>query len=141
MIDWGIVWGYLQPYITGAAVFSGIIFWIKLIITEIVKFKYTKKLEEYKYQIEVRKKAELVAQLLAHWLALKPEDSKEELNRLACECYLWLPDNIARNLADLLAHQREDVVTVRSVLIDIRKHLNKDHGDYKSLTNNDLTIF
>lgn len=122
MIDWGLVWAHIEPYFTGAAILSGVFFWIKLIVTEILKLKYAKKLEEYKYEVEKRKKAEMVARLLAHWLSL-PEQ-QEELNRLTFECFLWLPDDIAQDLSSLLAHERENEVSVRSVLNKIRRHLN-----------------
>jgi len=139
MIDWSLAWGYIEPYLTGAAIVSGVFFWIKFLVAEIVKLKCAKKIEEYKYRVEVTKKAEIVARVLAHWLA-KPED-KEELNRLTFECYLWLPDDIARDLADLLAYERVDEVTVRTVLIKIRKHLNMGVKEYQTLTNENLTSF
>jgi uncharacterized membrane protein YhiD involved in acid resistance len=115
--------------------------WLLARLTKSIEHEYAVKLEEYKYEIEKRKKAEMVAKLLAHWLAIKPEDSKEELNRLAFECYLWLPDDIAKNLCDLLAHNTREDVTVKSVIIEIRQHLNKKDNEYKSLTASDLTHF
>lgn len=122
MIDWGLIWVHIEPYLTGAAILSGVFYWIKLLVAEIVKLKYAKKLEEYKYEVEKRKKVEMVARLLAHWLSL-PEQ-QEELNRLTFECFLWLPDDIAQDLSSLLAHERENEVSVRSVLNKIRRHLN-----------------
>lgn len=136
-----VMWEVVEPYFTVAGVLSALYFCFKFIVTEFIKFKSVTKLEEYKYQLEVKKKAELTAKLLAHWLAIKPEDSKEELNRLAFECYLWLPDDIAKNLCDLLAHNRREDVTVKSVIIEIRQHLNKKDNEYKSLTESDLTHF
>ncbi|MGI1795239.1 hypothetical protein [Acinetobacter sp. YH12041] len=143
MIEWDLIWAHVEPYLTGAAILSGVFYWIKLLVAEIVKLKYSIKLEEYKYEVEKRKKAEMVASFLAYWVAhQKPDlEQREKLNRQAFECYLWLPDHIALNLADLLARKRTDVVSVKTILIEIRKYLNKDGINYSNLTNENLTHF
>lgn len=64
----------------------------------------------------------MVAKLLSHWVS-RP-DSQEELNRMTFECFLWLPDDIAIDLGALLSHKREDEVDLRSVIVQIRKHLH-----------------
>lgn len=80
--------------------------WLLIRLKDSIKHEYDKKLEEYKYEVEKRKKAEMVARLLAHWLSL-PEQ-QEELNRLTFECFLWLPDDIAQDLSSLW-HMKEKV--------------------------------
>lgn len=117
--------------------------WLLIRLKDSIKHEYDKKLEEYKYEVEKRKKAEMVARLLAHWIAHPEPDreQKKELNRQAFECYLWLPDDIAGNLADLLAHERQGEITVKTILIEIRKFLNKNDSNYSKLTNQDLTHF
>lgn len=50
-------------------------------------------------------------------------------------------DDIAVNLADLLAHHRANEVTPKTVLIDIRRHLNKDNPDFIKLISSELTHF
>lgn len=91
-------------------------------IKKILKQESDKNLEDYRYQVEVKRKAELVAKLLAHWLS-KPLD-REELNRITFECFLWLPDDIATDLGALLSHKRLDEVNLRTVVVQIRKHLH-----------------
>lgn len=113
--------------------------WLIARLTKSIEHEYATKLEEYKYQIEVKRKAELVAKLLAEWLRESPD--RFELNKMAFESYLWLPDDIAKNLTDLLAHKKVDEITVKTVLIDIRKHLNEGNRKYKGLTNEDLIHF
>ena len=113
--------------------------WLIARLTKSIEHEYATKLEEYKYQVEVKKKAELVAKLLAHWIN-SPED-KEELNRMTFECYLWLPDDLAKDLADLFAYERKEEVTVKAVLIKIRRHLNNGAKGYDKLNNDDLTHF
>lgn len=113
--------------------------WLLIRLKDSIKHEYDKKLEEYKYRVEIKKRAEMVARLLAHWLS-KPEQV-EELNRMAFECYLWLPDDVAKELADLLAHNKPTEIYVHTVLINLRKHLHADFEEYQKLTKNDLTIF
>ncbi|MCA4780271.1 hypothetical protein IF090_11610 [Acinetobacter towneri] len=141
MIEWDLIWAHVEPYLTGAAILSGVFYWIKLLVAEIVKLKYSIKLEEYKYEVEKRKKAEMVAKLLAHWLSF-PEQ-QEELNRLTFECFLWLPDDIAQDLSSLLAHKEENKVCVRSVLNKIRKHLNSESPStsFNRLENDQIIVF
>lgn len=113
--------------------------WFITRLTQSIEHEYATKLEEYKYQIEVKRKAELVARLLAEWL--RDSSDRFELNKMAFESYLWLPDDIARDLADLLAHDRDDEVSTKKVLIKVRRYLNDGNKDYKSLTSDDLTHF
>ena len=95
--------------------------WFLTRLGESIKHEYSTKLEEYKYNIEIRRKAEQVAKLLALWIE-RPEQ-KEELNRLTFECFLWLPDDIAQDLGKLLGYKEEDKINVRTVLFKIRHHL------------------
>ncbi|WP_180075700.1 hypothetical protein [Acinetobacter sp. YH12106] len=115
--------------------------WLLIRLKDSIKHEYDKKLEEYKYEVEKRKKAEMVARLLAHWLSL-PEQ-QEELNRLTFECFLWLPDDIAQDLSSLLAHERENEVCVRSVLNKIRKHLSSESPStsFNKLENYQIIVF
>ncbi|ENX14006.1 hypothetical protein F894_02223 [Acinetobacter sp. CIP 51.11] len=92
--------------------------WFLTRLTESIKHDYSMKLEEYKYNIEIRRKAEQVAKLLALWIERPLE--REELNRLTFECFLWLPDDIAQDLSKLFNYQEEDSITIRSVLFKIR---------------------
>lgn len=97
-------------------------------------------MEEYKYNIEIRRKAEQVAKLLALWIERPLE--KEELNRLTFECFLWLPDDIAQDLSKLFNYKEEDSITVRSVLFKIRQHLLKESEDnQKILKDFEIIIF
>ncbi|AMW78632.1 hypothetical protein AMD27_06870 [Acinetobacter sp. TGL-Y2] len=117
--------------------------WFVVRLTKSIEHEYAIKFEEYKYRTEVRKKAEMVARLLTHWITYPNPDleQRKELNLLSFECYLWLPDGIAKDLADLLARERVQDVTVKTVLISIRKHLHVGITEYQKLTNDDLTSF
>ncbi|WP_216938412.1 MULTISPECIES: hypothetical protein [unclassified Acinetobacter] len=114
--------------------------WFLTRLTESIKHDYSTKLEEYKYNIEIRRKAEQVAKLLALWIERPPE--REELNRLTFECFLWLPDDIAQDLSKLFNYQEEDSITVRSVLFKIRQHLVKESEDnQKVLKDFEIIVF
>lgn len=68
-------------------------------------------------------KAEIVAELLAEWQH-KPTDYKK-LRTLTYQAFLWLPDEIAKDLSDLLAHEpnRKDV---RDILVAVRRQFLPD---------------
>ena len=114
--------------------------WFLTRLTESIKHDYSMKLEEYKYNIEIRRKAEQVAKLLALWIERPLE--REELNRLTFECFLWLPDDIAQDLSKLFNYQEEDNITIRSVLFKIRQHLLKESEDnQKVLKDFEIIVF
>ncbi|QPF32915.1 hypothetical protein H0S56_04505 [Acinetobacter lwoffii] len=114
--------------------------WFLTRLTESIKHDYSMKLEEYKYNIEIRRKAEQVAKLLALWIERPLE--REELNRLTFECFLWLPDDIAQDLSKLFNYQEEDSITIRSVLFKIRQHLLKESEDnQKVLKDFEIIVF
>lgn len=115
--------------------------WFIVRLTKSIEHEYAVKLEKYKYENEKRKKAEMVAKLLAHWI--KTPMDQEELNRLTFECFLWLPDDIAKDLSSLLAHENVSTVSSRSVLNKIRKHLNSDSdkATFNGLSDNEIIIF
>jgi len=114
--------------------------WFLTRLTESIKHDYSTKLEEYKYNIGIRRKAEQVAKLLALWIE-RPQE-REELNRLTFECFLWLPDDIAQDLSKLFNYQEEDNITIRSVLFKIRQHLLKESEDnQKVLKDFEIIVF
>ena len=93
------------------------------------KNKHDKEMEQYKNELETKKKAELVAQLLSEWISFPKR--KQELNRLTFEAFLWLPDDIAHKLSDLLSH-KDDAPDVRDVLTSVRKYLLDGKTDLNS---------
>ena len=81
-----------------------------------------------------REKAALVAELLSEWIKI-PMD-KDKTNRLLWEASMWLPDNEAKDLNNLLAHKGS--VTTKQMIVNIRSVIQ---GKETSLTANDLTHF
>jgi len=94
--------------------------WYKARITSSVAHEYARQLEAAKHQDQVRLKAACIAELLAEWLSM-PDDFKR-LNNLTFEAFLWLPDNIASDLSNVLSH-KPGLITVRDVLLKVRMHL------------------
>ena len=105
------------------------------ILLMLFKHQYDKRIEQYKNELEVKKKAELIAQLLSEWIALPKK--QQALNRLTFEAFLWLPDDIARNLSSLLSHE-DDAPDVRNILASVRKYLLNGKTDLHS---EDIIIF
>lgn len=87
------------------------------------KHNYNKQLEEFKQELLIKHKAEIIAELLAEWLA-KPTD-KKRLNELSFQAFLWLPDDICNELSDVLAHNT-NYTTFREIIQKTRQHLLKE---------------
>ena len=125
----------LYSILTSATITSIFIAWFKFRLQYSIKNEYDKNLEKFKSELEAKKKAELIAELLSEWLTFPKE--QKHLNKLTFEAFLWLPDNIAKDLSNLLAHA-EDSPNMRDVLLSVRKHLlNKE----STLASNDIIIF
>jgi hypothetical protein len=82
--------------------------------------KYDKKLIEFKNDVEIRRKAEIIAELMAEWI--KNPEKNDSLNLLAIQAFLWLPPDLARNLASTLMIE-EDSDDVRTIIQKVRKYL------------------
>ncbi len=102
--------------------------WLKSRLEESIRLEYSKKLEEYRYQIEVRKRAEQVAR----YLSLRAENASEtrpsELNQIAWELALWLPADLYRKLAHAVV-DTDGHTKWKPLLIEIRKVLLQDPDD------------
>ncbi|MFY4862381.1 hypothetical protein ACOTWK_05850 [Aliarcobacter butzleri] len=91
---------------------------------ESIKHDYNKQLEEFKQEQLIRYKAEVVAELIAEWLSF-PENQKK-LNQLTFEAFLWLPDDICNKLSAILSHKASYDLTIRELILEVRKHLLKE---------------
>jgi len=105
--------------------------WIKYRLENSIKHEYDKKLEEYKNDNEKRNKAEQISELLSEWLSFP--DSQKELNKLSINLFLWLPDNLAKDLSNLLSHNLNESLDIRDFILNIRKYLNKNTNIDKNL--------
>jgi hypothetical protein len=108
--------------------------WIKSRIENSIKAEYDKILEEYRYNLKVKERAEKIAE----YLSLYYEDSQnfQRLNQLSWELSLWLPSDIYINLGKSLKNIGPGMdlskKTVLDILIDTRRLLLKDSGNLKA---------
>ncbi len=121
--------GIICTILTSGTVSGAFALWFKFKLQYSIKHEYDKNIEKYKNKIESRKKAELLAELLLEWLSF-PE-SQTKLNKLTFEAFLWLPDEIAQDLSNLLAHNR-NAPEIRDILLKIRKYLLDDNTNLES---------
>lgn len=112
--------------------------WIKTRVTQSIKHEYDIKLENIKSDIYLcnqrKQQSAMVAELLAEWV--KKSDDKSKLNKLLWEASLWLPDEEAKDINNLLACQ--GIITTKMMIIKIRKII---HGKDTTLTEEDITHF
>jgi len=89
---------------------------------------------------EKRLKSEMVAELLAQWI--KKDYDVDELNRLTFKTFIWLPEELAKKLSNLLAHKEVlyngEEINVRTLIYEVRKII---HGKKDGLDKNDIIIF
>lgn len=121
--------------ITGTGLLIAIVYYCAKKTAEIA---ISKVLEDYKSELSFdskrREKSSLVAELLSEWVK-KPMD-KDKVNKLLWEASMWLPDDEAKSLNDLLAKQGD--ITTKQLIIKVRSVIQ---GDKTQLTPNDLTHF
>lgn len=111
--------------------------WIKTTLEGVINLKYQKTLEQYRYELQAKERAEKIAE----YLSLYFSDSKdfERMTKLSYELALWLPADIYRSLGKSVKNAGPEMdknqKTFFDVLIDARKYLLSEPGD---LTANDL---
>lgn len=89
-----------------------------------IQYEYAKQLSQIEHDREIIKKGELIAELLSEWIS-KDIDYKK-LNDLSFKTFLWLPADLAAELAKVLVI-KEDARHPTDILIMMRKHfLGKD---------------
>lgn len=93
---------------------------------EEIKEIYAKKLEDYRFEIETRRKAEGVAYYLST-LFSNPDEKSDKLNQQAWELSLWLNTEVYRKLAVTVV-EKQDIQSYKELLIEIRKILLKDEA-------------
>ena len=96
--------------------------WIEKRIEFSIQHEYDKKLSKFENDLEVRLRAELVADLMAEWIKDTKDLDYHRLNQLSFQAFLWLPPQLARDLSNTLAH-KPGADDLRSIIQKVRKHL------------------
>ncbi|WP_072669381.1 hypothetical protein [Vibrio injensis] len=104
-----------------SALIAIIVYCCKLVIDTSIK----KSLEEFKSELafeqKKREQAALVAEAIAEWVVHPTEvDDIKQLQKLVWEATLWLPDDLAKNFNDMLAHKEK---TAKEMLVDVKSHI------------------
>jgi hypothetical protein len=109
--------------------------WIEKRIEFSIQHEYDKKLSKFENDLEVRLRAELVADLMAEWI--KKDIDYHRLNKLSFQAFLWLPPQLARDLSNTLNH-KPGSDDLRSIIQKVRKHLL---GESDNLEANQVIVF
>jgi len=103
--------------------------WLKARLENSIRHEYSKQLEEYRYDIEIRKRAEQVAKYLSLLFCNVCNHSNTvELNRMSWELAMWLPADIYCKLAHAVV-ERDVEGQWTPLIIEIRKILLKNQED------------
>lgn len=105
--------------------------WIGSRIDSSIKHEYDKRKAEYESELRRRERAQLVAELLAEWMSTPPDDAmspdqRKKLNKLSFEATLWLPEEIASELSQVLQHDPR-APNMFDLLLQVRTHLSGPH--------------
>ena len=111
--------------------------WIEKRIEFSIQHEYDKKLSKFESDLEIRLRAELVADLMAEWIKDTNQLDYHRLNQLSFQAFLWLPPQLARDLSNTLAH-RSGADDLRSIIQKVRKHLL---GEIDDLEANQVIVF
>jgi hypothetical protein len=111
--------------------------WIEKRIEFSIQHEYDKKLSKFENDLEVRLRAELVADLMAEWIKDTKDLDYHRLNQLSFQAFLWLPPQLARDLSNTLNH-KPDSDDLRLILQKVRKHLL---GESDSLEAHQVIVF
>jgi len=120
--------------------------WLKATIEQSVKHESDVLLEKIKQanaisievdrrNHEVRMKSALLAELMAEWMST-PQDRKK-LRQLTNEAFLWLPQELAKELSKVLSHD-PSTIGYRNFMKKVRVHLL---GDDDGLEPSDIITF
>ncbi|EOA6545674.1 hypothetical protein ACH7VC_004634 [Vibrio vulnificus] len=96
--------------------------WILERLKASIKYEYDLKFAEVEHQREMRLKGEVVAELLAQWLRADKELDYYQLNKLAFQAFVWLPEDLAKDLSESLANKAGSD-DVRTLVKKVRTHL------------------
>ena len=108
--------------------------WLRSTIEGAVKHEFDRELEIFKGEIRQRERAALIAELIAEWDS-RPADPKR-LNQLVIEANLWLPEQHARDLNQILRYApeakfpKELIIDIRHLLIGTQDTLAADEIVY-----------
>ncbi|MBF8643079.1 hypothetical protein [Pseudomonas luteola] len=150
---WSFVWNAVTTAI-GAGVGTYILSivgksWFEARIKASIDHEYALKLESFKAELlrqnaerademkrdlQIRDRAAKVAELMAEWYSWP--DNYKQLNALTFEAFLWLPDDVLKDLSAVLSHDR-DAPDVREVISKVRVHLL----GRTSLKTDDIIVF
>ncbi len=111
--------------------------WIEKRIEFSIKHEYDKNLSKFDNDLEVRLRAELVADLMAEWINDTKDLDYHRLNQLSFLAFLWLPPQLARDLSSTLTH-KPGSDDLRSIIQKVRKHLL---GESDSLEAHQVIVF
>ena len=76
---------------------------------------------ELAFEQKKREQAALVAEAIAEWIAHPTEvEDIKHLQKLVWEATLWLPDDLAKNFNDMLAHKEK---TAKEMLVAVKSHI------------------
>ncbi|MGH9872082.1 MAG: hypothetical protein ACRD9S_06400 [Pyrinomonadaceae bacterium] len=107
---------------------SAIVIALTAYIQRLVGHEFDKRIEVFRYEIRLRERAALIAELIAEWDS--QSDNRKRLNQLTLEANLWLPESQARDLNRILRFDPKAKFP-KELVIDIRHLLRGEQDDLK----------
>lgn len=109
--------------------------WTKARLQYSIKSEYDKIIEEYRFDLKAREQAAKVSE----YVALYHHDPNNflKMNQLSFELFLWLPEDIYKNLGKALIREK-GAKNLGEILVDIRKILLKDKAEH--ISDDDLIV-
>ena len=104
-----------------SALIAIVVYCCKLVIDTSIKKSMELLKSELAFEQKKREQAALVAEAIAEWIAHPTEvEDIKHLQKLVWEATLWLPDDLAKNFNDMLAHKEK---TAKEMLVAVKSHI------------------
>lgn len=104
-----------------SALIAIVVYCFKLVVDTAVKKSIEQLKADLSFEQKKREQSALVAEAIAEWIASPTEiEDVKKLQKLVWEATLWLPDELAKDFNDMLAHKEK---TAKEMLVAVKSHI------------------
>jgi hypothetical protein len=128
MMTAGQVWTAISPYLSIASFGTALVWISSRWLDARMKSHFDGAMEDYRHELSARVQAAKIAEYAATVIDLKAthsEDLYRRANQLSWELFLWLPDDVYRQLGKGVGGSAKDLA---EAMISVRKSLLANPG-------------
>lgn len=120
---------FIKIFGGASALIAVVVYAVKLIVDISVRTSIEQLKADLSFEQKKREQAALVAEAIADWIAYPTEvEDIKKLQKLVWEATLWLPDDLAKDFNDMLAHKEK---TAKEMLVAVKSHIWQQQTELK----------